>query len=776
MIEKENIGADETSENPKGVEKKEFPTNAADPVEENKEGTPSTELGEKESEQNEKDEDQTSAENEKETAEEPKVSVEINNDTFSEQEKTTDSLEGKEEIETESVTVKGQQSSPEVVDAVNEEAMPKEQPVTDLAGAQEEGTTDEEPSEVMKEVLVEAEAKEQVENETDIASEKSEIQKPQLTATKKELNSEVDLNEKDHEEEDHDDDEIDYSQLSKEELVNTIKALAKDDNIIKSDRIAREVKPFFDEIRDKERAEALERFTADGGEEKDFDFKFDELANRFDANFKLIHDRKVQYIKDREQQKESNLKKKEDILERLREFVDSDDPNISFNDFKAFQNEWKAVGPVPPAYARTLWANYNALVDLFYDHRNIYFELKELDRKKNLELKLELCEKAEQLSKHDNLPEAINALNELHHEFKHIGPVPKDDQEPLWQRFKGASDAVYDNRKDFVEQLKKELEQNLVVKEELAENAQAFISFDTDRIKEWNTKTKELLDLQKKWESVGGLPRAKAKEVNKKFWGAFKTFFHNKGAFFKKLDGQRESNLEKKRDLVKRAEELKENTDWNKTAEAYKKMQKEWREIGPVPEKYRESVYQEFKKACDYFFDQRRGNQNEAEKEYVENYNQKMKICEELKAAAANKSGSLEQLQELQNEFNAIGFVPRKNISETKKKYSEAVEAYIGSLEGLSSDDKQKLKVQEEINKLSSGPNAGQRIYRKEQSLRNQINKVENDISVWKNNMEFFASSSTADKLKNELQGKINDAGIELTRLKNELKILRSVT
>ncbi len=433
---------------------------------------------------------------------------------------------------------------------------------------------------------------------------------------KKELNTEEDLDEKDSEEEDEEQEDIDYSQLSKEELVSTIKVLAKDENIIISDSIARDIKPFFDEIRNKERSEALERFVADGGEEKDFDFKFDELANRFDANFKLIHDRKVQYVKDRERQKELNLKKKEDVLERLRAFVDSEDPNMSFNDFKEFQNEWKAIGPVPPSYARTLWANYNALIDRFYDHRNIYFELKELDRKKNLELKLELCEKAEQLSKTDNLPEAIKALNELHHEFKHIGPVPQDDQEPLWQRFKTASDAVYDNRKDFVEQLKIELEQNLVIKAELAESAQFFVQFDTDRIKEWNNKTKELLELQKKWEAVGGLPRAKAKEVNKRFWGAFKTNFHNKGAFFKKLDSQREANLDKKKD----------STDWNNTAETFKKLQRQWREIGPVPEKFRESVYQEFKKACDYFFDQRRGSQNEAEKEYIENYNQKSKV------------------------------------------------------------------------------------------------------------------------------------------------------
>ncbi|MEO0555538.1 MAG: DUF349 domain-containing protein [Bacteroidota bacterium] len=773
MAEEEKIGADETSDDTQETEKKERLANHTEAAESNNEETPAAESGAEELVLPSNEETpKTADDDQKVPTDEP--SVESANDVSLAGGEATDVQDEKGEDK----ELVGPEETPVVnrvkpVDSSDKAGSTEDQQPSQIV--QPEENADETSAKQRQEATIEDKA-EQSTSELETADVSEPVENTEPVKAKKELKSEEDLDEKGHDDEEHEEEDVDYSQLSKQELVDTIKALAKDDNVIKSDRVAREIKPYFDEIRDKERREALQRFIADGGEEKDFDFKFDELANRFDANFKLIHDRKVQYIKDRENQKENNLKKKEDILERLRVFVDSDDPNISFNDFKEFQNEWKAIGPVPPAYARTLWANYNALVDRFYDHRNIYFELKELDRKKNLKLKLELCEKAEQLSNIDNLPEAIKALNELHHEFKHIGPVPKDDQEPLWQRFKAASDAVYDNRKGFVEQLKKELEKNLVLKEELAEKTQEFVVFDTERIKEWNVKTKELLELQKKWEAVGGLPRAKAKEVNKKFWGAFKTFFHNKGAFFKKLDGQRETNLEGKRELVTKAEELKESTDWNKTADAFKKLQREWREIGPVPEKYRESVYQEFKKACDHFFDQRRNSQNEAEKEYVGNYTQKMKICDELNAAASTKEGSLEQLRELQNSFNSIGFVPRKNISETKKKYAEAVEAYIASLEGISQDDRQKLKVEEEINKISSGPNAGQRIFRKEQSLRHQIGQVENDISVWKNNMEFFASSKTADKLKNEFQEKIDAANIELTRLKNELRILRSVT
>lgn len=602
-------------------------------------------------------------------------------------------------------------------------------------------------------------------------------QKPTATpadkAAKKELNSEEDLEEKDDHHDEEEDDEIDFSHLSKEELVVAIRELSQSGNVIKAERKAREIKPFFDEIKDKERQEALNKFIADGGEEGDFDFKNDELTDRFEANYKLIRDNKVKYVKEQEGRKESNLKRKQEILEKLREFVDSEETNIQFDVFKAIQNEWKEVGPVPGAYVKTLWANYNALVDRFYDNRHIYFELKELDRKKNLEAKLELCEKAEALAKEENVNQAIKDLNELHHEFKHVGPVPNDEREALWQRFKTASDAVYDRRKEFVEGLKEELEANLAIKQNLANQVQEFTNFDSDRIKEWNKKTKELQDIQKKWESTGGLPRAKAKEVNRTFWSAFKTFYTNKGLFFKKLDTIREGNLEKKRELLQKANEIKDSTEWQQTANELKKLQNQWRDIGPVPEKYRESIYHEFKQACDHFFDQKRENLGEAEKDFRDNLKKKESICEAIVKLADDKVSDLEKFRELQEEYNEIGFVPKSSISSIKSKYAEAVDKFINSIEGVTNEERQTIRLENQINKIKSGPNSGEKMYRKEQNIRKQIGQLENDIAVWKNNMEFFADSKTADKLKEEFDTKIKVANKELKGLKSQLKIVR---
>ncbi len=666
----------------------------------------------------------------------------------------------------------------DIKDAENSTAQEQESAQNETEEQTKETTNDdasnttEEQSEAAATTTHDIEKEPSAESESEITDEEEPDNLANSSDYKK-LDSEEDLEEKDHEDDEHEDEEVDYTNLSKEELVELIKTLAKDERIMRSDKIVREIKPLFDEIRNAEKEEALKKFIADGGIEEDFEFKNDELINRFDANYKLIKDKKSEFVKNREQQKEKNLKRKQELLEQLRDFVDSEETNISFEDFKTIQNEWKSIGPVPGAYNRTLWANYNALIDRFYDNRSIYFELKELDRKKNLEGKLELCERAENLANEENMKEAIKELNELHHEFKHIGPVPKDDQEPLWQRFKAASDAVYERRKGFVEQLKKDLDENLKIKEQLVEEVKSFLDFDSDRIKEWNSKTKEIIAIQKKWEATGGLPRAKAKEVNKNFWSSFKGFFNNKNAFFKKLDAGREENLEKKKELLEQAVAMQDSTDWQKTAEAFKRLQNQWRDIGPVPEKKR-GIYHEFKAAADKFFENKRANNKELEKEFEKNYEAKVVICDEIEKMAKEKSDDLDSFRELRDKYLDLGFVPRKNISEIKSKYAEAVDKYINSLEGISNEDRQRIRLENQLNRIAQGPNADQKLYRKEQSIRKQISKIESDIALWKNNIEFFADSKTADKMKDEFQEKIESAQHQLKSLKQQLKIVRT--
>lgn len=565
----------------------------------------------------------------------------------------------------------------------------------------------------------------------------------------------------------------DYSTFSKKELVDVVRELSHDNDFRKVDAVLREVKPLFDAMRENERAQALRTFVESGGVETDFEYRGDELDSTYDATLRLIRDRKNQHIRSLEEAKNDNLRKKTELLEQLRTLVDGDDTEQGFHQFKEIQKQWKAVGAIPNAQAKTIWANYTALVDRFYDHRSIYFELKELDRKKNLEAKLDLCVRAERLLGVEKLKDAVKELNELHHEFKHIGPVPKDEQEIVWKRFKAASDAVYEKRDKFLEDLNKQQLKNLDEKLKIAEEVAAFADFQTDRIKEWNQKTQEILALQKKWEGVGGVARSKARDVNKKFWSSFKAFFSKKNVFFRQLDEERDKNLKAKQEIIAKAHELKASTDWDKTANTLKELQRQWKEVGPVPEKLREKIFQEFKEACDFFFEQRRGQLVKTGNDQEHNLKEKERICSELEALA-EAGGTVEQFHALVDQFNAIGFVPKRNIADSKIRFKNAVDKFLAKA-GLEQGEKDKLQLEVQLGSLKNDPQANEKIYQKEQTIRKRIAKIENDVALLRNNLEFFRLSKNADKLREDVNRQIDEHAEQVKMLKGQLKLLRSV-
>lgn len=587
------------------------------------------------------------------------------------------------------------------------------------------------------------------------------------------------LNEEEHHDADHEHDEeeghtVDYSQYSEAELVNLIKELQRSDNVRQADKIAHEIKPYMDDFEEQHRQEALKKFLAEGGEEDDFEYRSGEQAEAFYTTFRQIREKKHQYYSSLNQERNKNLAAKQQILDGLRELVDSEETQVSINKLKEFQKEWRALGPVPAQQARNLWANYNALINRFYDNRSIYFELKELDRKKNLEAKLELCEKAEALSENTDLREAVKQLDELHEEYKHIGPVPQDEQEALWQRFKAASDVIHERRRENAESFKKELQQNMEAKLALCEEVASYASFSSESIKEWNKQTKELQALQKKWEAIGSMPREKAKEVNKKFWSNFKQFFNNKGEFFKSLDAKREENLKQKEALVERAEALKDSTEWQETSNALKKLQQEWKNIGPVPEKQREAIYQRFKAACDHFFDRRRSKNKEADSAYEKNLAAKQEVCAQIEALTEAGSNDTDQLLELSEKYSDIGFVPKGAIKSIGQRFDKAVGDFIEK-SGLDDHQKQEIRVEAELISMKNSPGADRRMYNKENQLRKKISRLEEDIALWKNNITFFASSKQANKLKADFEQRIAEATTELEDLKSQLNIVQNI-
>jgi hypothetical protein len=566
---------------------------------------------------------------------------------------------------------------------------------------------------------------------------------------------------------------VDYTHFQKTDFVALVKELSKDDDFKKVERIVKEIKPLFDAIRNGEKKQALDRYLTDGGTKEDFEFRLDEQDQLFDATMKLIRDRRQAHFKQLEDQKNNSLHKKNEILEKLRALVDGEDSPQAFHQFKDLQYQWKNSGPVPVAFLKTLWANYNALIDRFYDHRNIYFELKELDRRKNLEVKKELCVRAEKLNELPSIQVAVRELNELHNDFRHVGPVPKEEQEPLWQRFKVASDAVYAKRDAFVANLQQEFTKNLELKNAIGEEVNAFVEFNSDRIKDWNEKTKQILALQTKWDAIGAVPRAKQKEINKKFWTPFKSFFHNKSLFFKKLDEERSKNLKIKEEIVASAVALKESTDWDKTSNQLKVLQTRWKEVGPVPEKWREKIYQQFKEACDFFFEQRRGLQKQADQEQEVNLEKKEAIISKLNELASQKTSSLQEVQNLQAQFNSLGFVPKQSVASTKNRFADALNQAINSIENLSEQERSNAALAIELTTLRSDPQANRKLFHKEQAIRKQMAKIENDMGVLQNNLSFFDRAKNADQMKQEYGLKIKEASEHLKDLKKQLKMLQ---
>lgn len=573
-------------------------------------------------------------------------------------------------------------------------------------------------------------------------------------------------------EEEHSEEHIDLSQLSKPQLVNLLKDKISHGNIVRIDKLVHEIKAAFDELGHKDKEEALSKFKSNGGSEDDFEFRPSDEEREFNKHYFEYRNQLGSLKKEAERQKEKNLAVKTELLNKLRDLVDGEETTLSMSSIKAIQDQWKSIGPVPLAQNKSLWASFNALMDRFYDNRSIYFELKELDRKKNLEHKNELCDKAEALVHVKDLKDAIKALNELHDEFKHIGPVPRDAQEALWNRFKTASDMIYDRRKEFYEDQKEVFKKNQDDKEALIEILKSFIDFKADRIKDWNTKTKEILEIQKNWEKIGPVPREAGKDINKAFWAAFKQFFHNKNLFFKELDEIRATNQANAEALITKAEELKDSTDWQNAANAFMKLQQDWKTLGPTPEKSRDALYKKFKAACDAFFEGRRNTNKASNSEFESNLKKKQEICKRIQDAEGVDSGNDEQLTQLIGEFNEVGFVPRKNMKEMQAQFKAAVDSYLEKLNPHGSD-KEDFMFRLNLNKIQADPNSVKTLNKKEHGIRKQITDLENSVTLWRNNLDFFAASKTADKLRDQFDIKIQKAEEEIDKLKKKLSILK---
>ncbi len=584
---------------------------------------------------------------------------------------------------------------------------------------------------------------------------------------------------------------VDYGQLSKKDFVSLLEnqlASAKSENakpadFKRTDEVLKEAKVYFDQLKKTEREEALKKYLAENESEDGFEFKLDELTAQFEALYRQIKDVKNHYFQDLEKSKDKNFALKTQLLQRLRELVENDEsnttnPGSSWQEFKKIQDEWKAAGNIASPHNSTLWATFHALIDRYYSNRNIYYELKELDRKKNLQQKTELVEKVEALAKSlesNSLSKAIlEEANAYFDEYKHIGPGPKAEQEVLWQRLKLALDAVHDARRAQADAQKQVLAQNYEAKSKIYETLVPYTAFTSSSINEWNEKTKEVVALQEQWVNAKGqMLREEGRELSKKFWATLKSFFHNKGEFFRQLEAKREQNLKLKTELCEAVEVILESgEDSSANTDKVISLQKQWKQIGQVPEKFKDTIFDRFKKACDAYFNRKRAKNSEIEREFNENLALKQAICEKIEAGAKVEDANLKELNSFKSEWSSIGFVPKKDMQAINKRYIDAVNAYVSAIGKLSSKERGQAIIENDSASSTEG-DSSRNLQRKETDIRRRMTQIENDLTIWQNNIEFFGRSKNGEKVRAEFEKKIAIAKKQLVDLKQQLKIVR---
>ena len=404
----------------------------------------------------------------------------------------------------------------------------------------------------------------------------------------------------------------------------------------------------YDTATKTERTSSRQQFTEAGGTEEEFSYAGPEGHAELAKAYQEFRDSRARDAKAEDEQRGKNLAHKQYLLSQLRQLVESAETKDSSARIKSLQNDWKATGPVPQPEAQELWNSYHALLDIYYNNRGLFFEMKELDRRRNQEAKEALIVRAEALAQQSSINKALQELRHLHEEWKHIGPVPNEQRETLWQRFLQASEQVHNRKQEFLSARQTQENANLERKTALLEQLLPFGDFETERVNEWRSKTDELQKLKEAWDAAGLVPRDKAEQMNKQFWGAYKGFFQKKNQFFKALDEEKNANLKRKIDLCEQAEAALQSPDWEEARQTVIRLQKDWKLIGRVPEKQSDKVWNRFRTACDAFFDRKKeeGRQREQKSQQLsqEQTQHLAQVGETVTALSADQPGTLEGL------------------------------------------------------------------------------------------------------------------------------------
>lgn len=558
---------------------------------------------------------------------------------------------------------------------------------------------------------------------------------------------------------------------TKKEVVDRIKEIAHSDDNPQKDEVDY-LKTIFYKMHFAEREAALKAYIDGGGNPDTYQVRPDEEEETFKAEMGLIKEKRAKIFLEQEQEKQENLKKKLDIIEKIKSMITSpDEANKAYQEFKKLQQEWKEIKAVPAEKANELWRNYQLYVEQFYDLLKLNNEAREYDFRKNLEIKERLCEAAEKLGEEEDVVSAAQQLQELHQEYRETGPVAKDLRESLWARFKAASTVVNKRHQQHFEKMRAMEEENLTKKTALCERIEEIVKVMPANANEWEQQTKEIIALQAEWKTIGFAPQKMNVKIFERFRATCDSFFERKAEFFKKMKQQYAENIDKRKALIEKAKSLQDSTEWRATADKLIALQKEWKSVGTVPKKQGDRLWNEFLAACNHFFEARNHATSGTRNEERANLEKKRGIIAQLKELLEEAAeGVQEKVKELTEQYNAVGHVPFKEKDKLYKEYHDVLDMIYKKL----NINMSKRRLDKFKNNLKNVAEKGVDALDNERArLMRRYENLKQEIQTYENNLGFLnASSKKGNSLIDEMNRKVQKLKDDMNLVREKIKAI----
>lgn len=558
---------------------------------------------------------------------------------------------------------------------------------------------------------------------------------------------------------------------SKSEIIERVKEIAHSDEHPQKGEIDY-LKTIFYKLHFAEREADMKAYLEGGGDPANYKVLPDEDEEVFKAEMGVIKEKRAKLFLEQEKEKQENLKKKLDIIEKIKAMVTSpEEANKSYQDFKKLQQEWKEIKLVPAEKANELWRNYQLYVEQYYDLLKLNSEAREYDFKKNLEIKTKICEAAEKLGTEEDVISAFHQLQKLHQEFRETGPVAKELREEVWARFKAASTIINKRHQQHFESLRAKEEDNLTKKTALCEKIEEIAKEEIKTAGEWEKKTKDIIAIQAEWKTIGFAPQKMNVKIFERFRAACDDFFSKKAEFFKNMKQQFAENADKKRALIEQAKALQDSTEWKSTSDKLIALQKEWKTIGMVPKKLGDKLWNEFLTACNHFFEARNSANAGTRNEERTNLEKKRGIIEQLKALAENAGDNIQdKVRELIDEYNAVGHVPFKEKDKHYKEYHDILDKLYKEL-NISTARRRLDKFKNNLkNVAEKGADA---LDNERARLMRRYEAIKQEVQTYENNLGFLnASSKKGNSLIDEMNRKVQKLKDDMNLVREKIKAI----